>query len=125
MGVTELGRRRYIPEINSPNFQVANAAERMAINMPIQGMTADIMKVAMIKINEEYKDNPDVRMILQIHDEIVFEVKEPARDAAHSTAGGETAEEVGEKVKEIMENVYKLRVPLVVKIKIGDSWGEI
>ena len=122
---TELGRRRYIPEINSPNFQVANAAERMAINMPIQGMTADIMKVAMIKINEEYKDNPDVRMILQIHDEIVFEVKEPARDAAHSTAGGETAEEVGEKVKEIMENVYKLRVPLVVKIKIGDSWGEI
>jgi DNA polymerase-1 len=126
---TELGRRRYIPEINSPNFQVANAAERMAINMPIQGMTADIMKVAMIKIDEYFKSNPDarpvksgeagaeqfngVKMILQIHDEIIFEAKE------------EVAETVGEKVKEIMENVYKLKVPLVVKIKTGDSWGEI
>jgi DNA polymerase-1 len=122
---TELGRRRYIPEINSPNFQVANAAERMAINMPIQGMTADIMKLAMIKISEVYKDNPDVRMILQIHDEIIFEVKEPARNAAHSVAGGETVEEVGQQVKKIMEEVYKLKIPLVAKIKIGDSWGEI
>jgi DNA polymerase I len=110
---TELGRRRNIPEINSPNFQVANAAERMAINMPIQGMTADIMKLAMIKIYEVYKNNPNVQMILQIHDEIVFEVKE------------EIANSVGEKVKEIMEQVYKLKVPLVAKIKSGDSWGEI
>jgi len=110
---TELGRRRYIPEINSPNFQVANAAERMAINMPIQGMTADIMKLAMIRINEFYIGNLGVRMILQIHDEIVFEVKE------------DIVEEVGKKVKEIMESVYELKVPLVAKIKIGDSWGEI
>jgi len=110
---TELGRRRYIPEINSPNFQVANAAERMAINMPIQGMTADIMKLAMIKVFEAYKNNPNVRMILQIHDEIIFEVRE------------DVAEEVGKKVKEIMENVYKLKVPLVAHIKSGDSWGEI
>jgi len=123
---TELGRRRYIPEINSPNFQVANAAERMAINMPIQGMTADIMKLAMIKIYEEYKNNPNVRMILQIHDEIIFEVKEPASTrGGSSTRGGEIVDAVSKKVKEIMENVYKLKVPLVAKIKIGDSWGEI
>jgi len=128
---TEVGRRRYIPEINSPNFQVQNAAERMAINMPIQGLAADIVKLAMIKVYEEYKDNLDarpvkssrsedasgvfngVKMILQVHDEIILEVKE------------NLAEEVGKKVKEIMEAVYKLKVPLLVDVKIGDNWGEV
>ncbi|MFA6973258.1 MAG: DNA polymerase I [Parcubacteria group bacterium] len=110
---TEMGRRRYIPEINSPNFQVQNAAERMAINMPIQGMSADIVKLAMIKVHEEYQNNPDVRMLLQVHDEIILEVKE------------EIAEEVGQKMKEIMESVYKLKVPLVVSVNVGDNWGEI
>jgi DNA polymerase I len=110
---TEVGRRRYIHEINSPNFQVQNAAERMAINMPIQGLAADIVKLAMIKVYEEYKNNPEVRMILQVHDEIILEVKESL------------AEEVGKKVKEIMEQVYKLKVPLLVDVKIGDNWGEI
>jgi DNA polymerase I len=110
---TELGRRRYVPEINSPNFQVQNAGERMAINMPIQGMAADIVKLAMIKVSEEYENNPDVRMLLQVHDEIILEVKE------------NIAEEVAKKVKEIMENVYTLKVPLVANIKVGDNWGEI
>jgi DNA polymerase I len=110
---TEMGRRRYIPEINSSNFQVQNSGERMAINMPIQGMSADIVKLAMIKVAEVYKNNPDVRMILQIHDEIILEVKE------------EMAEEVAERVKTIMQNVYKLKVPLVVNVKVGDNWGEI
>lgn len=110
---TEMGRRRNIPEINSPNFQVQNAAERMAINMPIQGMSADIVKLAMIKVSEFYKDNPDVRPLLQVHDEIILEVKE------------NRAEEVAKKIKDIMENVYKLKVPLVVDVKIGDNWGEI
>lgn len=110
---TEMGRRRYIPEINSPNFQVQNAAERMAINMPIQGMSADIVKLAMLKIAEFYKNNPNIRLLLQVHDEIILEVKE------------NIAEEVAEKVKEIMENVYKLRVPLVASVKVGDNWGEI
>lgn len=110
---TEMGRRRYISEINSPNFMVQNAAERMAINMPIQGMSADIVKLAMIAVYEEYKNNPDVKIILQVHDEIILEVKE------------NLAEEVGKKVKEIMESVYKLKVPLVVDVKIGDNWGEI
>ena len=117
---TEAGRRRYIPEINSPNFQVQNAAERMAINMPIQGLAADIVKLAMIAVTRElganYKligTNANVKMILQVHDEIILEVKE------------DMAEEVAKKVKEIMEQVYKLKVPLLVDVKIGDNWGEI
>jgi DNA polymerase-1 len=110
---TSMGRRRYIPEINSPNFQVAGAAERMAINMPIQGMSADIVKLAMIEVYDEYKNNPDVCMILQIHDEIILEVRE------------NLAEEVGKRVKEIMEQVYKLSVPLVASVKTGDNWGEV
>ncbi|HPN96182.1 MAG TPA: DNA polymerase I [Candidatus Moranbacteria bacterium] len=110
---TEIGRRRILPEINSPNFMVANAAERMAINMPIQGLSADIVKIAMLKIYEEYENNPDVRMILQIHDEIILETKEKVAGA------------VAKKVKDIMESAYNLRVPLLVDVKIGDNWGEI
>ncbi len=110
---TELGRRRYVPEINSPNFQVANSGERMAINMPIQGLAADIVKLAMVGIWKEYGKNPDVRIILQIHDEVLLEVKE------------DIAGEAGEKVREIMENAHKISVPLAVNVKIGDNWGEI
>lgn len=110
---TLLGRRRNISEINSPNFQVAQGAERMAINMPIQGLSADIVKLAMVKISEEYKNNPEVKMTLQIHDEIILEAKE------------EIAEEVSQKIKEIMENAFKLKVPLIVDVKAGDNWGEI
>lgn len=110
---TLLGRRRNISEINSPNFQVAQGAERMAINMPIQGLSADIVKLAMVRISEEYKNNPEVKMTLQIHDEIILEAKE------------EIAEEVSQKIKEIMENAFKLKVPLIVDVKAGDNWGEI
>ncbi|OGI29606.1 MAG: DNA polymerase I [Candidatus Moranbacteria bacterium RIFOXYA12_FULL_44_15] len=114
---TEMGRRRYIPEINSPNFQVAGAAERMAINMPIQGMSADIVKLAMIEvykfITNDERMRTNARMILQVHDEIILEVKE------------DIAEEIARKVKEIMKSVYKLSVPLVVDVKTGDNWGEV
>jgi len=110
---TEMGRRRNIPEIDSPNFQVQNAAERMAINMPIQGLAADIVKLAMIKVADEFKEDKNVKMVLQVHDEIILEVKE-----------SET-EKVAKKVKEIMESVYKLKVPLVAEVNIGDNWGEI
>lgn len=110
---TEMGRRRYISEINSSNFQVANATERMAINMPIQGLAADIVKLAMIAVSANYESNTNVRMILQVHDEIILEVKE------------DLADEVSKKVKEIMEKVYTLKVPLIVDVKVGDSWGEI
>jgi DNA polymerase-1 len=111
---TEIGRRRYIPEINSPNFQVQSAAERMAINLPIQGLSADIMKLAMIsaeKIVESYAGK--VRTILQIHDELIFEVRE------------EVEKEFMEKIKTAMESVYALKVPLVVNVEAGDNWGEI
>ncbi|MDD5464301.1 MAG: DNA polymerase I [Candidatus Moranbacteria bacterium] len=110
---TLLGRRRNLHEINSPNFQVAASAERMAINMPIQGLAADIVKLAMIAISTNYESNTNVRMILQIHDEVILEVRD------------DFAEETAKKLKEIMENVHPLRVPLIVNVSIGDNWGEI
>lgn len=111
---TELGRRRYIPEIKSANVQMARAAERMAVNMPIQGLAADIMKLAMLKSDELAREfDTDARMILQIHDELIFEVKE-------SRAG-----EFVEKLKKAMEGVYKLKVPLIAETAIGKNWGEI
>lgn len=110
---TELGRRRYIPEINSSNFQVQNAAERMAINMPIQGLSADIVKLAMLAVATNYKSNTNIRMILQVHDEIILEIKK------------DKADEVAKEVKKIMEGVYKLKVPLIADVKVGNNWGEI
>jgi len=111
---TELGRRRYIPEINSTNIQLRNQAERMAVNMPIQGLAADIIKLAMIAadrlIQEKY---PKARMVLQIHDELLFEVPESE------------AEKFARDIKAEMETIYKLSVPLAVDVKIGDNWGEV
>lgn len=111
---TEVGRRRYIPEIESTNVQVARGAERMAINMPIQGLAADIMKRAMLKVSELVREyDGDVRMTLQVHDELIFEVREGL------------AEEFAKKVKDVMEHAYPLRVPLVVEVAMGNNWGEI
>ena len=75
------GRRRFLPDIHSRNKNISQNAERQAINMPIQGMSADIVKLAMIKVFEKYQNNPDVRMLLQVHDEIIFEVKENIAEA--------------------------------------------
>ena len=110
---TLFGRRRYFPDINSSNGMLVSSAERMAINMPIQGLAADIMKLAMIKVASEYKNNSGVKMILQIHDEIILEVKQ------------EIAAEVSTKIKKLLESAYTLSVPLVADVKIGDNWGEI
>ncbi|EKE20281.1 MAG: hypothetical protein ACD_8C00028G0006 [uncultured bacterium] len=110
---TLLGRRRNLSEINSPNFQVAAGAERMAINMPIQGLAADIMKLAMIGTAREFSDDSDVQMILQVHDEIILEVKK------------EKAQAVAKQLKTVMENVHPLAVPLIVDVNIGDNWGEL
>ncbi len=112
---TELGRRRYTPEIESPNVQVARAAERMAINMPIQGMEADIVKLGMIAVAKliEQDFSESVIMVLQVHDELIFEVKETK------------AEVFATAVKKAMEDVYPLRVPVVVETAIGKNWGEI
>ena len=113
---TLFGRRRYIPELMSENFQLRNAGERMAINMPIQGTAADLMKMAMIDVDEKlekHKKKDDIKMILQVHDEIVLEVKKGLE------------EEVAELVKKAMESVAKLNVPIAVEVGINKSWGEI
>jgi DNA polymerase-1 len=111
---TILGRRRYIPDINSSNAQVRAAAERMAINMPVQGTSADIIKLAMIRIQRE-TDRRGLRskMLLQVHDELVFEVPK------------EELEEVRGLVEEIMPRALALSVPLRVEVKAGKNWGEM
>lgn len=112
---TEIGRRRSVPEINSTNQQVARAAERMAINMPIQGLEADIVKLAMIAADKLIKEkfSESVRMLLQVHDELIFEVRE------------EVVEAFMFEVKRVMESVYTLKAPLVVEVYQGKNWGEI
>ncbi|MBE0415572.1 MAG: DNA polymerase I [Dehalococcoidia bacterium] len=111
---TILGRRRYIPEINSSHAQVRGAAERMAINMPVQGTAADIIKLAMIGIQREMnRKGLESKMILQVHDELVFEVPQ-----------GELEEMKG-LVEEIMRRALALSVPLKVETKVGKNWGEM
>lgn len=113
---TLTGRRRHIPEIHSSNFRLKSEAERMAVNMPIQGLAADIIKMAMVEIEKYFRtglDSGDLKMILQVHDELVFEARD---DIIESTAS---------RLKEIMENVFKLAVPVVVDVKIGKNWGEM
>ncbi|MDI6776901.1 MAG: DNA polymerase I [Syntrophales bacterium] len=109
---TLLARRRYIPEINSGNFSVRQFAERMAINTPIQGTAADLIKVAMLNISRRLAErNLSACMIMQVHDELVFEALLTERD------------EVMALVKEEMEGVIKLQVPLKVDIASGKNWG--
>jgi DNA polymerase-1 len=109
---TLLGRRRYIPEIDSPNRQKREFAERVAINTPHQGSAADLIKVVMIVIARELKDKKS-KMILQVHDELVFEVHKPELD------------EVKAMVKDKMENTIRLKVPVKVDIKVGKNWLEM
>ncbi|ALB01246.1 DNA polymerase I [Francisella persica ATCC VR-331] len=110
---TILGRRLYLPEINSKNIMQRNAAERAAINAPMQGTAADIIKKAMIDVNtmilQEYNE---VKMVIQVHDELVFEVKKTK------------LEEIAAKIKAIMEAAVKLRVPLEVNVDAGESWDQ-
>jgi DNA polymerase-1 len=105
---TLLGRIRYIPEIHNRSFTVRGNAERMAINAPIQGTAADILKLAMIALDANLSDH--AAMLLTVHDEIVIEAAEAK------------AERVAGIVKETMENIYPLRVPLAVDTKWGRSW---
>lgn len=111
---TLFGRRRYIPEINASNFVVRAAAERTATNMPVQGTAADIMKLAMIKIAQSGR-LPDFQaaMLLQVHDELVFEAPEAEVEA------------VSVVIKEIMESAFSLSVPLLAEVKVGDNWEEM
>ena len=108
---TVLGRRRYLKDINSRNAVVRGAAERNAVNAPIQGSAADIIKIAMINIHKKLtQGNFKTKMLLQVHDELVFD--------AHKTE----LEEVTLLIKTEMENAYKLAVPLDVEIGIGENW---
>ncbi|MCX6743690.1 MAG: DNA polymerase I, partial [Candidatus Parcubacteria bacterium] len=111
---TLFGRRRYLPDIHSGVPNIAAAAERMAINMPIQGTAADLIKMAMIKIHSKLSQiSPKSRMILQVHDELVFEV--PDKETA----------KVADFVKKEMEDVYKFKCPIKVDVEVGDNWGEL
>ncbi len=111
---TVFGRRRYFPEIGSGMPQVRAAAERAAINHPVQGTAADVMKLAMIAVHAELgKRFPASRLILTVHDELVVECKE--KDAAAVCA----------LLKKEMEDVYRFPVPLVVDCKVGKNWGEM
>jgi len=111
---TILSRRRSIPEINSSNRQVREAAERMAINMPVQGTSADIIKVAMINLDREIdKRQLKSKMLLQVHDELIFEVPQAER------------EEMRQLASELMSTALELSVPLKVDIKTGSNWGEM
>ena len=110
---TVLGRRRYLKDINSQNAVVRGAAERNAVNAPIQGSAADIIKLAMINIHQRLKkENWESKMLLQVHDELVFDV--PKTEVERLTA----------MVKEAMESAFTLEVPLVVDVGIGQNWLE-
>ena len=109
--LTIMNRKRKIDELNNTNYIIRQQGERMAQNTPIQGSAADILKMAMIDIYNEFKKkNLKSKMILQIHDELIFNVLKDEEEI------------VKEIVKDKMENVYKLNVPLVVDIEEGTNW---
>jgi DNA polymerase-1 len=110
---TLLGRIRLLPDIESKNAMVRQAAERTAINTPIQGSAADLIKVAMIQIDEALIDKKlGSGMLLTVHDELVFEVPP------------DELEVMTQLVKEIMEGVWELKVPLKVNVAVGTNWDE-
>jgi len=111
---TVLGRRRFLPEVRSANRMVREAAERMAINAPVQGSSADIIKIAMIDLHRGMKKrNLMSKMLLQIHDELLFEVPESE------------VTEMKSLVSEIMPHAFELRVPVKIDIKLGKNWAEM
>jgi DNA polymerase-1 len=111
---TLLGRLRRLPDINSRNFQIRAEAERQAVNAPVQGSAADLIKKAMIDLHRELRTRDlKTRLILQIHDELLFEVPEAEAEATRSL------------VKGTMEGALQLKVPLVVEARLGRSWAEV
>ena len=106
-------RRRYLPEIHASNFNIRSFAERTAMNSPIQGTAADILKVAMIELDREMQErNFQAKLLLQVHDELIFEVPE------------EEVESLQSLVEEVMENAVSLSVPLKADSNIGNNWYE-
>ncbi|MBS9781482.1 MAG: DNA polymerase I, partial [Gammaproteobacteria bacterium] len=109
---TLFGRRLHIPDITSTNAIRRNAAERLSINAPMQGTAADIIKIAMSKAYQAIKNRHDIRLIMQVHDELVFEVKD------------EILNEIQQQMTDIMQTAVQLDVPLVVDSGIGTNWDE-
>lgn len=109
---TLLGRRLYLPEIKSSNAMRRKAAERVAINAPMQGTAADIIKIAMIGIDRVIQHSDEIKMIMQVHDELVFEVKE------------DKVEHYSAVIKAEMEKAIQLNVPLIAEVGVGDNWDE-
>ncbi|HJX14439.1 MAG TPA: DNA polymerase, partial [Candidatus Deferrimicrobiaceae bacterium] len=111
---TILGRRRFLRDINSQNRVLREAAERMAINTPIQGSAADIIKMAMIRVDREFRERGmSTGLVLQVHDELIAEAPEAE------------APEAERLLKDAMENVASLSVPLTVSVSRGKHWGEV
>lgn len=108
---TILGRRLYTPDIHAQNMMIRKAAERAAINAPLQGSAADIIKLAMIAV-DQHLPKQHARLLLQVHDELVFEVDE------------QYAEDIAQQIQQIMQNVYTLNVPLVVDVGQGQNWDQ-
>ena len=109
---TLLGRRRYLPDINNRNFNLRSFAERTAINTPIQGTAADIMKLAMLRVDAALQQSAlSSRVLLQVHDELVLEVKEAEREATAALVQTE------------MQNAFKLDVPLLADVNYGKDWA--
>ena len=110
---TLFGRRLYLPNIKARNQQVRAAAERTAINAPMQGTAADIIKRAMLAVDDwMQQQRPALSMLMQVHDELVFEVDPDELEAATS------------KIRQLMESAAELDVPLVVDVGVGDNWDE-
>ena len=110
---TMFGRKRYIPELKSTNFNVRQGAERIALNTPIQGTAADLIKLAMVRVDQALSESfPDARLLLQVHDELIVECPE------------EIARDVANLISREMEQVAELKVPLLAEAKWGKSWYE-
>ena len=110
---TIFNRKREIEELKNTNYMIRQMGERMALNTPIQGTAADILKMAMVKLHNILKEKKlKTKMLLQVHDELIFDVPEDEID------------EVKEIVRDTMENIYKLDVPLKVEINYGKDWYE-
>lgn len=108
------GRRRPLPDINSSMPQIKKMSERMAINTPIQGAAADLIKLAMVKIGQTIKDKEkEITMLLQVHDELIFEVDE------------NKVSDYAKIIKNLMENAYHFQVPIIAEASAGNNWNEL
>ena len=118
---TVLGRRRYMPEINATNRVVRQAAERMAVNMPIQGTAADIMKLALIRVARRMKEEKmRSRLLLQVHDEMLLEAPEDEIEPLRELVLQEMPAALQE-----MPSAPEFAVPLTVEVKTGGNWGDM